>query len=62
MQPTKNTMVPRRMLRIDLVPRELPFWLLATGGAALSTHAGVVPAVTLPTLFLVTVRARIRLV
>ncbi|MFF1394700.1 hypothetical protein ACFVZD_12900 [Streptomyces sp. NPDC058287] len=55
-------MLPRRTLRIDLVPRELPFWLLAAGGAALSTHAGVVPAVTLSTLFLATVRAHIRLV
>ncbi|WP_428953877.1 hypothetical protein [Streptomyces sp. cg35] len=55
-------MVPRHTLQIDLAPRELPFWLLAAGGAALSAHAGVAPVFTLPTLFLVTVRARIRLV
>ncbi|MDQ0775591.1 hypothetical protein QF026_004057 [Streptomyces aurantiacus] len=55
-------MVPRRTLQIDLAPRELPFWLLASGGAALSAQAGVAHVFTLPALFLVTVRARLRLV
>lgn len=62
MEPKETSMVPRRTVQIDLAPRELPLWLLATGGAALSAHVGVAPAVILPTLFLVTVRARFRLV
>ncbi|NDZ77823.1 hypothetical protein G3I19_04650 [Streptomyces sp. SID10853] len=55
-------MVPRRTLQIDLFPRELPFWLLAMGGAALGMQAGVDPLITLPAAFLATVRVRVRLV
>ncbi|MCX5532220.1 hypothetical protein OG785_16780 [Streptomyces sp. NBC_00006] len=55
-------MVPRRTLQIDLAPRELPFWLLATGGAVLGAQAGVAHVFTLPMLFLVTVRVRFRLI
>ncbi|BCL28981.1 hypothetical protein ACFFS2_06040 [Streptomyces aurantiacus] len=55
-------MVPRRTLRIDLAPRELPFWLLAAGGVVLTEQVGVDPIVALPAAFLAAIQVRLRLV
>ncbi|MFJ8905045.1 hypothetical protein ACIRIU_08610 [Streptomyces sp. NPDC102351] len=58
----EKSMVPRRSLRIELTPRELPFGLIGGGGAGLSLLSGVYPAVVLPLAFLVSVRVAIRLI
>ncbi|MFB7248152.1 hypothetical protein ACFCYX_37520 [Streptomyces populi] len=52
-------MVPRRGLRIDLIPRELPLGLIGLGGAALAVRVGAEPAAALPLAFLVSVRVRL---
>ncbi|MFD9234763.1 hypothetical protein ACFWB3_05690 [[Kitasatospora] papulosa] len=53
-------MVPRRGLRIDLIPRELPLVLIGLGGAALAVRVGVEPVVVVSLAFLVSVRVRLR--
>ncbi|MEU5028915.1 hypothetical protein [Streptomyces milbemycinicus] len=55
-------MVPRRCLRIDLTPRELPFGLIGGGGAGLSLWSGTYPAVVLPLAFVVSVRVAVRVI
>ncbi|WP_406372863.1 hypothetical protein OG788_21720 [Streptomyces sp. NBC_00647] len=55
-------MVPRRNLRIDLTPRELPFGIIGSGGAWLSLSSGIHPAVALLMAFVVSVRVAIRLI
>ncbi|MFF3060951.1 hypothetical protein [Streptomyces sp. NPDC057909] len=49
-------MVPRRGLRIDLIPRELPLVLVGLGGATLAVWVGAEPVAVLPLAFLVSVR------
>ncbi|MET8248493.1 hypothetical protein ABZV31_31320 [Streptomyces sp. NPDC005202] len=58
----EKSMVPRRSLRIDLVPRELPFGLIGGGGAGLSLWSGAHPAIVLPLAFAVSIRVTVRLV
>ncbi|MEU8644629.1 hypothetical protein AB0C91_22220 [Streptomyces sp. NPDC048674] len=55
-------MLPRRSLRIDLTPRELPFGIIGSGGAWLSLSSGTHPAVALLMAFAVSIRATVRLV
>ncbi|MFI1387421.1 hypothetical protein [Streptomyces griseoaurantiacus] len=55
-------MVPRRGLRIDITPRELPFGLIGGSGAVLSLLYDTHPAVVLPLAFLVSIRVVIRLI
>ncbi|WP_189186118.1 hypothetical protein [Streptomyces albiflavescens] len=57
----EKSMVPRRSLRIELTPRELPFGLVGGGGAALSMWSGVTPVAVLPMAFLISVRVIVRL-
>ena len=59
MRPTEKTIVPRRGLRIDLIPRELPLGLIGLGGAALALWVGAEPVAVLPLVFLVSVRVRL---
>ena len=56
MRPTEKTIVPRRGLRIDLIPRELPLGLVGLGGTALALWVGAEPVAVLPLAFLVSVR------
>lgn len=58
----EKSMVPRRNLRIDLTPRELPFGIIGSGGAWLSLSSGIHPAVALLMAFVVSVRVAIRLI
>lgn len=58
----EKSMVPRRGLRIDLTPRELPFGLIGGSGAVLSLLYDTHPAVVLPLAFLVSIRVIIRLI
>lgn len=59
MRPTEKPMVPRRGLRIDLVPRELPLGLIGLGGSTLAMWVGAEPVAVLPLAFLVSVRVRL---
>ncbi|MFJ6086532.1 hypothetical protein ACIQI8_34620 [Streptomyces sp. NPDC092369] len=58
----EKAMVPRRSLRIDLTPRELPFGVIGGTGAALSLWSDVHPAAVVPLAFVASVRVTIRLV
>ncbi|MFG3184051.1 hypothetical protein [Streptomyces nigra] len=58
----EKSMVPRRRLRIDLTPRELPFGVIGGTGAGLSLWSDVYPAAIVPLAFVVSVRVTIRLV
>ncbi|MDQ0787759.1 hypothetical protein QFZ64_003256 [Streptomyces sp. B3I8] len=58
----EKSMVPRRRLRIDLTPRELPFGLIGGCGAGFSLWSGTHSAVVLPLAFLVSIRVIIRLI
>jgi hypothetical protein len=62
MRPTENPIVPRRGLRLDLIPRELHLGIIGAGGAALATWVGAEPLAVIPLAFLVTVRVSIRLI
>ncbi|MDN3053119.1 hypothetical protein PH213_00845 [Streptomyces sp. SRF1] len=62
MNRVEKSMVPRRCLRIDLAPRELPFGLIGGGGAGLSLWSGTYPAVVLPLAFVVSVRVAVRVI
>ncbi|MFF5800616.1 MULTISPECIES: hypothetical protein [Streptomyces] len=53
-------MVPRRGLRIDLVPRELHIVLICVSGAMLAVQADVASPVAVLVGFLLSVRVRIR--
>ncbi|MEU5223187.1 hypothetical protein AB0G55_11055 [Streptomyces toyocaensis] len=52
--------VPRRGLRIDLIPRELHIVLICAGGAMLAVQANVTLPVAVLMGFLLSVRVRIR--
>ncbi|GGW55902.1 MULTISPECIES: hypothetical protein [Streptomyces] len=58
----EKSMVPRRSLRIDFTPRELPFGLIGGSEVLLGLWSGMHPGLVLPTAFLVAVRVTIRLV
>lgn len=60
MKPTETAMVPRRGLRIDLVPRELHIVLICVSGAMLAVQADVASPVAVLVGFLLSVRVRIR--
>ncbi|MFP8905628.1 hypothetical protein [Streptomyces atacamensis] len=54
-----KTMMPRFGLTIDIALRELPFCIIAAGGAALGIGSEVPAAVVIPAAFLVAMRVRI---
>ncbi|SOD76486.1 hypothetical protein SAMN06272781_4333 [Streptomyces sp. 1222.2] len=60
MKPTKNAMVPRPGLRIDLIPRELHLGIIGAAGAALALWVGAELVAVLPPAFLVSIRVRVR--
>ena len=60
MRPTEKPIVPRRGLRLDLIPREPHLAVVSVGGAALALWVHAQPLAVLPLAFLVTVRGRIR--
>ncbi|MEV6618538.1 hypothetical protein AB0N31_32695 [Streptomyces sp. NPDC051051] len=60
MHPTEKPIVPRRGLRLDLIPREPHTAVVGIGGAALAFWVHAQAFVVLPLAFLVTVRVRIR--
>ncbi|MFF4759606.1 hypothetical protein [Streptomyces sp. NPDC001292] len=53
-------MLPRRGLRLDLIPRELHLSVVGFGGSALAMWVGAEPLAVFPLAFLVAVRVRIR--
>ncbi|WP_432035590.1 hypothetical protein [Streptomyces cucumeris] len=59
MPPTEDPMVPRRGLRLDLIPRELHLGIVGVGGAMLAVSIGTEPLAVVPLAFLVAVRVRI---
>ncbi|NEC34392.1 hypothetical protein [Streptomyces rubrogriseus] len=59
MKPTEMAMMPRRGLRIDLIPRELHIVLICVSGAMLAVQADVTSSVAVLVGFLLSVRVRI---
>ncbi|MER5676819.1 MULTISPECIES: hypothetical protein [Streptomyces] len=60
MRHTEKPIVPRRGLRIDLIPRELPLILVGLGGATLAVWVGAEPLAVLPFAFWVSVWVGLR--
>ncbi|MFI0818926.1 hypothetical protein ACH4TX_21490 [Streptomyces sp. NPDC021098] len=52
--------MPRRGLRIELIPHELHIVLICVSGVILAMHVGVEPTVAIPAGLLLSVEKRVR--